>query len=73
MAEKMTLEKLALITMHGFEEVRGGLDNKINGLDSKINDLRKEVRAEFKLVHQEIRVLRDTYDRRLTRLEEKVL
>lgn len=62
MAEKMTLEKLALITMHGFEEVH-----------KEINDFRKEMHAELKLVRQEIKILRDSHDRRITRLEEKVL
>ena len=88
----MTLEKLALITLHGFEEVRAefkaDLAREINGLRTEltggmasvrfelkkdIGDLRKEMHAEFKLVHQEIKVLRETHDRRLTRLEEKVL
>ena len=62
---KMTLEKLALITAHGFDEVH-----------AEINNLRKEVRAEFKLVHQELKFVRDgheNHERRVTRLEEKVL
>jgi len=66
----MTLEKLALITMHGFDELRAEFKGD---LSREIGGLRKEMYAEFKLVHQEIKILRSSYDHRLTRLEEKVL
>lgn len=55
--------------MHGFDEVRTEFKAEFQ---KEIGDLRKEMRAEFKLVHQEMRVLRETHDRRLTRLEEKI-
>lgn len=73
MAEKMTLEKLALITMRGFEELRAEFKGE---LKREISALRTEMRAEFKLVHQELKLLRDSYEnheQRVTRLEEKVL
>ncbi len=90
MAEKMTLDKLALITAHGFEELHGKVDefrgkvDELRGevdefrgeikslkkeLKAEINDLRKEVRAGFKLVQSHY----DGHERRITRLEEKVL
>jgi hypothetical protein len=84
MVEKMTLEKLALITAHGFEELRAEfraeMKNEMKNmkleLKAEIAELRKEMRAEFKLVHQEIKLLReicDQHERRISRLEEKVL